>query len=152
VGGWHSSLDFLSRDVAPIQQLRERLWGFTHDLLQQFSQTEQKPVFSIEGWANILRHGQYHSVHSHPNATWSGVYYVSGNEDVEDQPFSGRLELLDPRPSASLNYADSSTLYGRFLLNPQAGQMFVFPSWMQHQVHPCFGNKERISIAFNVML
>jgi len=152
VGGWHSSLDFLSRDAAPIQQLRERLWSFTHDLFQQFSQPGQKLDFRIEGWANILRQGQYHSVHAHPNATWSGVYYVSGNEEIEDQPFSGRFELLDPRPGASLNYADCSTLYNRFLLNPQPGQMFVFPSWLQHQVHPYFGAEERISIAFNVLL
>lgn len=152
VGGWHSSLDFLARDAPAIQQLRERLWTFTQDLIQQFSQVEKKPNFRIDGWANVLRKGQYHSVHSHPNATWSGVYYVTGNEEVKDQPFSGRFELLDPRPGASLNYADSSTLYSRFLLNPKPGQMLVFPSWMQHQVHPYFGDTERITIAFNVMM
>lgn len=152
VGGWHSSLDFLANDASAIAPLRERLWSFTQDLLQQFSRPGQEFKFRIEGWANILRHGEYHSVHSHPNAIWSGVYYVTGNEEIEDKPFSGRFELLDPRPAAGLNYADSSSLYGRFLLNPRPGQMLVFPAWMQHQVHPYFGDGERITVAFNVML
>ena len=152
VGGWHSALDFLARDAAPIQALRERLWEFSHNLLQQFSRPGEKPTIRIDGWANVLRHGQYHSVHSHPNAAWSGVYYVTGNEEIEGQPFSGRFELLDPRPGASVNYAESSTLYSRFLLNPSPGQMLVFPSWMQHQVHPYFGENERITVAFNILI
>ncbi|MBW9260547.1 MAG: 2OG-Fe(II) oxygenase family protein [Candidatus Thiodiazotropha sp. (ex. Lucinisca nassula)] len=152
VGGWHSELDMLARDAAPIAQLRERLWVFTQALLKQFSQSGETFNFRIEGWGNVLRHGQYHSMHAHPNATWSGCYYVNGNDEVEDQPFSGRFELIDPRPAASLNYAESSNLYGRFLLNPNPGQMIVFPSWMQHQVHPYFGDGERITVAFNVLL
>ena len=152
VGGWHSSLDFLASDAEVIAPLRERLWNFTQDLFQQFSRPDQEFKFRIEGWANVLRNGEYHSVHSHPNATWSGVYYVNGNEEVADKPLSGRFELHDPRPAESLNYADSSVLYGRFLLNPQPAQMLVFPAWMQHQVHPYFGDKERITIAFNILL
>ncbi|MCG8316019.1 MAG: 2OG-Fe(II) oxygenase family protein [Pseudomonadales bacterium] len=156
VGGWHSSLDFLAREADAIQALRERLWEFSHHLLQQFSRQNepgmQRSALRIEGWANILRYGQYHSVHTHPNAAWSGVYYVTGNQEIEDNPFSGRFELLDPRPGASVNYADSSNLYSRFLLNPSPGQMLVFPAWMQHQVHPYFGDSERITIAFNLMI
>ncbi|NJN46626.1 MAG: hypothetical protein HC808_09265 [Candidatus Competibacteraceae bacterium] len=28
--------------------------------------------FRLEGWANVLRHGQYNSLHSHPNAVLVG--------------------------------------------------------------------------------
>lgn len=152
VGGWHSAIDLLARDDGAVQQLRERLWQFSHHLFKQFSHTQAVPRFRIEGWANVLRHGQYHSVHAHPNATWSGVYYVTDNGDDQEHPFSGRFELLDPRPAASVGYAELSNLYGRFLLNPNAGQMLVFPSWMQHQVHPYFGTDERITVAFNIVV
>jgi hypothetical protein len=30
--------------------------------------------------------------------------------------------------------------------------MIVFPSWLQHFVHPYFGGAERISVAFNVSI
>lgn len=107
--------------------------------------------FAMAGWANVLRNSQYNSLHRHPNAFRSGVYYVNGNASAEPKhPFSGKLELIDPRSGASLNYMEGTNLYGRCLVNPSPGQMVVFPGWMQHQVHPYFGPGERISIAFNI--
>jgi uncharacterized protein (TIGR02466 family) len=156
VGGWHSSLDFLDRDHGCVRDLRERVWSYVTELCRSVARNHDDPAsssFRLEGWANVLRHGQYNSLHSHPNAFWSGVYYVTGNPKAEeDNGFSGKLELVDPRPGASLSYSDRTTLYGRFLVNPVPGQMVVFPGWLQHQVHPYFGPGERITVAFNVML
>ncbi len=154
VGGWHSQLDFLDSEHAAITELRERLEELFHALTQQFSRKGQKSQLRdlrIEGWANVLRHGQYNSVHCHPNALWSMVYYVTGNDAPADHPFSGRLELLDPRPGASLTYEDDSALYGRLLFNPRPGQVIAFPAWLQHQVHPHFGETPRISVAVNLL-
>ena len=112
-------------------------------LVKQFSRPDSEAPgrdLRLEGWANVLRHGQYNSVHCHPNAQWSLVYYVTGNDAPQDRPFSGRLELLDPRPGASLTYEDDSALYGRLLFNPRPGQVIAFPAWLQHQVHPHFGD------------
>ena len=36
--------------------------------------------------------------------------------------------------------------------DPEVGMMLVFPSWLQHFVDPFFGENERISIAFNVLI
>lgn len=155
IGGWHSRLDFLEWQQSAVVTLRARLRSFIVDLNRTVldeSASHRAGNFSLDGWANVLRHGGYNSLHSHPNAFWSGVYYVTGNETVDDRPFSGKLELVDPRPGASLAHAGDTRLYGRFLINPIAGQMLIFPSWLQHLVHPYFGNSARISIAFNVML
>ena len=32
------------------------------------------------------------------------------------------------------------------------GRMLLFPSWLRHSVQPNYGNEERVSISFNVML
>ncbi|TGD70946.1 hypothetical protein E4634_20295 [Mangrovimicrobium sediminis] len=155
VGGWHSGMDFLQRDDEAINTLRQRMREFAESVLRQFAHADaaQAPMnFSLEGWANLLRQGQYNSVHCHPNAAWSMVYYVTSNQQVADNPFSGKLELIDPRPGAGLTYSEQTTLYGRFLVNPHAGQMLAFPAWLQHQVHPCAGDGTRISIAANVLV
>lgn len=132
----------------------------THTVLalqQQFTRSDRnhKPPTDtsnvrIESWANALRFGQYNTLHSHPNATWSGVYYLADNETIDAHPFSGKFEFTDPRPGASIHYREGSNLYGRFLVNPNAGQLLMFPSWLEHMVHPYFGQGERISIAFNI--
>lgn len=155
VGGWHSTLDFFTWPAEPVRMLRRRLEALLLDITASVLRADVQPGqlrFQVEGWCNVVRRGQYHALHSHPNAFWSGVYYVTGNEEVEGQPMSGRLELVDPRPAASVGYSELTTLYGRFLLNPRAGQVVVFPSWLQHYVHPYQGERERISIAFNVSM
>lgn len=155
VGGWHSGTDLFASEAACIVDLRRRVRSYVDNLFAGFMLEGQQTVertFRLEGWANVLRHGQYHSVHNHPNAFWSGVYYVTGNPDAgPEHPFSGRLELLDPRPGASLAYTEGTSLYGRVMVNPVAGQMVIFPGWLQHQVHTFFGGSERLTVAFNVI-
>jgi len=154
-GGWHSALDFLTREADCIRHLRRRIEQVVDGLTRRFARptaTDRPIRYHVEGWANVLRAGQYHSVHCHPNAFWSGVYYVTDIDSSPDHPASGKLELVDPRPVASASYAELTNLYGRLLLRPQAGQMIVFPSWLQHFVHPYFGPGERISVAFNASI
>jgi uncharacterized protein (TIGR02466 family) len=155
IGGWHSTTDFLSWTVPAVVTLRTRIEHLIRELNKvAFDGDSGFAVerFELDGWANVLRHGGYNSLHSHPNAFWSGVYYVNSNPAVDSHPFSGKLELVDPRPGASLTYAEHSRLYGRFMVNPAASQMIVFPAWLQHFVHPYYGDGERISVAFNIVL
>jgi uncharacterized protein (TIGR02466 family) len=154
VGGWHSELDFFGWDLDCVRSLKQRIEGYLGALCRATARDPAAPIrFDLEGWANVTREAQYHSVHCHPNAAWSGVYYVNGNQAANaSHPFSGKLELIDPRPGAGLSYSDSTSLYGRFLVNPSAGQMVLFPGWLQHQVHPYFGTGARITVAFNATI
>ena len=154
VGGWHSPLDFLESDRGCVATLQNRLGDTVRSVMQQVATEPGEQHFRLEAWANVLPTGGYHSLHCHPNAAWSGVYYVTGNPMPAEgeHPFSGKLELIDPRPGASLSYSEGTRLYGRFLVNPQAGQLVLFPGWLQHQVHPYLGPGERITIAFNALV
>lgn len=158
VGGWHSSPDLFQGSQKSIKRLHQRLSDLSLTLVNQFFYDSAKvtkvtkDALRLEAWANVLRHGQYNTLHCHPNALWSGVYFVTTNESIEEHALSGKLELIDPRPGASLNYEERSNLYGRFLVSPIAGQVIIFPAWLQHQVHPYFGRSKRISIAFNVLV
>ncbi|MCG8440225.1 MAG: 2OG-Fe(II) oxygenase family protein [Caulobacterales bacterium] len=153
VGGWHSPLDFLFRPEPCLERLRGRIQRMSGEMTNVVMRPGRQVRYAMEGWANVLRRGQYNSLHVHPNATWSGVYYVTGNRPPEadgSPEFSGKIEFVDPRPGASATYAVENALQRRCLLSPKAGAMILFPAWMQHQVHPFFGPGARISIAFNV--
>lgn len=156
VGGWHSGMDFLYRPEPCLARLRGRIQRMTGELTGALMKPGRSR-FSMEGWANVLRRGQYNSLHLHPNSTWSGVYYVTGNPPPDspsdgDAAYSGKIEFVDPRPGASATYTVESALQRRCMLNPGPGAMIVFPSWLQHQVHPYYGPDTRISIAFNVLV
>lgn len=153
VGGWHSGLDFLSAPAGPVAALRQRIVEMIMAITATFARPgdgERAFNYAFEGWANVVRNGQYASAHNHPKCQWSGVYYVSSGQPDPPQAPNGRLELIDPRAGANLMLAGSK-LEERHLIDPTPGLMVLFPSWLQHFVHPFFGKGERISIAFNAM-
>jgi uncharacterized protein (TIGR02466 family) len=152
VGGWHSDAQLLAWPGDCIQQLKERLGVFAGDLtrLVTGSDGRRKINFKLEAWANVSRRGHYNSVHDHPGAAWSGVYYVSGGKPEGDDPTNGKLELFDPRVGANMVRIEGGVLEGRYLIEPMPGLMVMFPSWLKHMVHPFQGSGERISISFNI--
>lgn len=148
VGGWHSAPDFARRDTPALTVLRERI----REIVTGLTQSLMAPgdyVFGIDGWANVLGAGHYNGPHNHPNATWSGVYYLTG---IPGKPsaLGGKIEFFDPRPAAGAVVAAETMLQRRCLFTPRPGCMLVFPAWLQHMVHPHTGEGERLSIAFNV--
>lgn len=155
VGGWHSGTDFIHRDEPCVRRLKARARALVGAATAAMMRAGEGRV-AMEGWANLLRRGQYNGVHLHPNSTWSGVYYVTGNAKPGpgegDPAFSGKIEFVDPRPGASATYSVESMMQRRCLIDPDAGTMILFPSWLQHMVHPYFGPGDRISIAFNALV
>ena len=154
VGGWHSTIDFLDWDAAPIRILRNRVTQMTVALTRAVTVARAAPStfnYRLGGWANVSRHGNYNAVHNHPNCLWSGTYYVSAGEPDPDTPYNGRLELVDPRTGANALTPENSVLRSPVLIAPTPGLMVLFPSWLNHFVHPFFGRGARISIAFNIM-
>ena len=153
VGGWGSEKDLLNWDSDAIRTLASRFQQMVDQLTRATSAVarEARLKYRTEAWANVLRHGNYHGVHTHPNFLWSGVYYVAGAGADADHPMSGQLELLDPRTGADAVSVGASIFQQRYKVDPKPGVMVWFPSWTKHLVHPYFGEGERISIAFNAV-
>lgn len=157
VGGWHSQQDLLTWPHQAIDVLRGWIMEAVNDMINAtlelmrasgMPRTARGSLRSI-AWANVSRYGNYHRVHNHPGACWSGAYYVQGG-DVLDESKGGLLELLDPRPYVEMVPTPGDPYGQRITLKPEAGNLVVFPSWLYHSVTPFFGSGERISISFNV--
>ena len=107
--------------------------------------------FHITGmWSNILKPGEMHSPHTHSNNIVSGVFYV----DTPDN--TSAINFIDPRPQTSViqPHASKFTKENSTIWSYPAvvNRMILFPSWLQHYVPINKSNKNRISIAFNLML
>lgn len=152
VGGWHSKPDLFLWNTDCVHTLKDRVTTCASDMTRLFTALEgpTKVNMQVDCWANISRRGHYNSVHDHPGAMWSGVYYISGGEPDGDDPFNGKLELLDPRVGVNMLRLEQGLFGGRYLVDPLPGLMVMFPSWLKHMVHPFSGSMERISTSFNV--
>jgi len=157
VGGWQSLPDFLDWPEPEIKLFT----GEMDRAIQQIAalpamlarQAEPPRVrYSAYGWANINRPGDYNMFHLHPGNHWSVVYYVATGTLNPDTPMNGRIELRDPRPAATFTRMPGFNSGQPMLIRPQAGMMLVFPAWIEHGVHPFYGEGHRISIAINVAL
>jgi uncharacterized protein (TIGR02466 family) len=152
-GGWQSRGNILMRTDPCILELKRRVETTVFEVLGAIMRKDDKKrTFTLlfDSWANVCRSGNYNVVHTHPNAMWSIVYYVAAGEPDPAIPYSGLLELLDPRESANYIQVQNTILDARMFIENRPGRLVLFPSWVKHMVHPFVGSGVRISIAINV--
>jgi uncharacterized protein (TIGR02466 family) len=99
-------------------------------------------------WVNVMKPGAVHSGHIHPHSIISGTFYVAV------PPGSGALKLEDPRlammMAAPLRHEGAPPEEQPFFYaEPAAGTLFLWESWLRHEVMPNGAKSDRISISFN---
>lgn len=92
-------------------------------------------------WVNVMKPGGTHSGHIHPHSVVSGTVYVAVPEG------SGALKLEDPRLPMLMAAPprDGTFVYAE----PRAGSLFLWESWLRHEVMTSAAKAERISVSFN---
>jgi uncharacterized protein (TIGR02466 family) len=92
-------------------------------------------------WVNVMKPGATHSGHLHPHSVVSGTFYVAVPAG------SGALKLEDPRlPMLMAAPPRAGTFH---YAEPQEGSVFLWESWLRHEVTPNAGKGERMSVSFN---
>jgi hypothetical protein len=99
-------------------------------------------------WANIYRRGDYSMPHSHLRSVASIVYFLDLGDPDGDIPLNGRFSIVDPR-LALCCAEEPHCLTQPFLPKLEAGAMIIFPSQVVHWVHPYFGTRPRLTLAWN---
>lgn len=158
-GVFESEFTLFSWPESCIQELRHFCWSTLGRAIQElnnYSAEEMKrlQIFS-HTWFHVTRHGGFTILHTHPMASWSGVYCVDPGESTPEFPDSGVLRFHNPHHYSNY-FLDAGNLrlkapyhHGNWNIRFQPGQLVLFPSWLQHEVMQFYGRDERITIAFN---
>ena len=147
VDGWHSPTNM--NELPEYKKLVDVLYEAQRTIYEQ-EHLDSEPYLG-NMWANINPPGGMNRAHMHPNALWSGVYYVKAHPD------SGHLKVDDPRAAASMSRPRQksgptpSRLWRETSFEPKAGRLIMFPAWLTHCVDPNKSNDNRISVSFNFM-
>lgn len=151
IGGWRSEHDLLTREEPEITALCDEIRAAIRHVFQATVGPDGfNGYFAINGWANVLRRGNYNTLHNHPESAWSGVYYVDIGTQNAEHPLSGMLEFMDPRPFVEMVSTPGMPFGLPVRIQPEDGLMVIFPSWLYHHVHAYSGDGARIAIAFNI--
>jgi uncharacterized protein (TIGR02466 family) len=99
-------------------------------------------------WVNLLPAGASHRAHIHPHSVLSGTMYVEAPKG------SGAIAFEDPRlpmmmASPPRENGAREELRTIVSVEPRAGMLLLWESWLRHEVLPGSGKGERLSISFN---
>ncbi len=99
-------------------------------------------------WVNVLKPGGAHSGHIHPHSVLSGTVYVA------TPPGASALKFEDPRlammMAAPPRHADAPEALRSFVyLQPAAGTVLMWESWLRHEVPANAAKTDRLSVSFN---
>ena len=114
--------------------------------------------WQIHAWANINRKGDYHDTHNHPHSYLSGTYYLkvpapSKAERNRSDVRPSHITFYDPRPGINMNSINKDPYVDpEHTILPQSGQLLMWPSFLNHFVHPNLSDETRITISFNIVL
>lgn len=158
-GVFESDFNLFSWPEPCVQRLRQFCWAMLGRVVQQVNGYTPEEMARLQiyshTWFHVTRHGGFTILHTHPMASWSGVYCVAPGEMPSDRPESGVLRFHNPHHYANY-FLDPGNLrfqapygHGTWNIRFQPGQLVLFPSWLQHEVLPFYGQDERITIAFN---
>ena len=147
VNGWHSKTDMNKKDEYNV--LTKELFAMQAEIYKK-ELLDLKPVLG-NMWANINYPGGYNRPHLHPNALFSGVYWIKTPEK------SGDLMLYEPRQGAQCTMPNRKKgrlppqLWREIHYEPVAGRIIMFPAWLWHEVRTNESNDTRISVSFNFL-
>ena len=149
--------NLLTHEHPAIDWLRECINKTAVDYLQR--QGLDYPVdWSLHGWANINRLGDYHDLHNHPHSYLSGTYYVAvpstaARVGSRNDLSPGAISFYDPRPQANMNaIRGDAQISPQYTIRPRPGMILMWPAFLHHLVHPNLSDEKRISISFNLVL
>jgi len=108
----------------------------------------ERPLKLDSLWVNLLPVAGSHRAHIHPHSVLSGTLYV------EVPKGSGAIAFEDPRlplMMAAPPRIDGAAEELRTIVSvePHAGMLLLWESWLRHEVLAGNGKGERLSISFN---
>jgi uncharacterized protein (TIGR02466 family) len=144
----YASLDDLPRRDPSIAALVRRLSRHVATFADACGFDLARPLRLDSLWVNVMKSAGTHSGHIHPHSVVSGTIYVTVPAGA------GALKLEDPRlpmmMAAPRRHADADEALQPFVYaEPTPGAIFLWESWLRHEVVQSTARDERISISFN---
>ncbi len=149
--------DFFNLDDPAVGWLREQINQTVIDYLRAIG-IDYDVKWTIQGWPNINRLGDYHDAHNHPGSYLSGTYYLKMPGVKE--PMRNRADLrpshitfYDPRPGVNMTaIAKDPYVDPEFTVLPEPGLLMMWPAFLSHFIHPNLSKDTRVSVSFNIVL
>lgn len=140
-----------SKETYVLNKSLSRIREFIETCIKDYTNNVICPGPGIEfeitqSWLNYSKPGDSHHKHRHANSIVSGVFYFEADLDTDAIHFDNEIPSTISIIPTQYNIWNSRS----WRLPVQTGDLVLFPSHLIHYVKPVEGEKQRISLAFNV--
>lgn len=145
----YGSMDALHEFSPHFHELGQKLQGHVECYIRSLGLAiTAKELRLTKLWMNHMEKGCTHSYHIHPLSVISGTVYLKTPpgcaaikfEDPRHGLFMGRPPLKPTVPKEEQSHLS---------VQPKAGEVILFESWMRHEVPPHPASQPRLSVSFN---
>ena len=149
--------DFFNLDEPAVGWLRDHVNAAVIDYLRAIG-IDYDVKWTIQGWPNVNRLGDYHDAHNHPGSYLSGTYYLKipeGRETTRNRADlrPSHITFYDPRPGVNMTAIKGDPYIDpEYTVLPEPGLLMMWPAFLHHFIHPNLSKDTRVSISFNIVL
>ncbi len=127
--------------------------------VSDLSQQEfEKLIFDYLSWIQVFQNEGFAPCQNFPNSSWTGYLCIDSIPKEQLDSDNGVILLHDPRVNANQHQDHINSRYRwptthcAFKLQPQPGDMVIFPSYMQLESFTYLGDTPRIMVWFNAWI
>ena len=159
---FESRFDLFTWDHPAVRQLSSFCNACISKVVQEVSDYTPAELAQLRidyhAWFHVTRNGGYQGLHNHSNASWSAIFCVDPGDEVPDRPESGAVRFHDTRTNANY-FADAGNArlakgfgMGSYQIKHTLGRLWVFPSYVLHEVLPYLGERPRLVVSRNAWM
>jgi hypothetical protein len=154
-GGTQTLGNLFDREDPEIVELARGVGECIKDYIGRFPAHPAHPLFGRRAprfafsasWSVRLAPCGFHTMHIHPLGWISSAYYVQVPKEVADASGEGGGGIKFGEPDIDLGEQG----HARRVIQPQVGQLALFPSYMWHGTIPFESRDPRMTVAFDVV-
>ncbi|GAB5546417.1 MAG: hypothetical protein SangKO_061770 [Sandaracinaceae bacterium] len=144
VGIWHCvpTNQFLDLEDEPVRTLRRAIEDAFVETVRVVSGATVVPTLT-ESWIQLYEDGDRKVLHNHERYDsppfehmWAGAYYIDDGAPIENMKYAG---LFSFRIRGENHF-----------IRPKPGLLMMWPADLLHEVHPFYGERQRVVVNFNV--
>jgi uncharacterized protein (TIGR02466 family) len=155
-GGWHSVGNLFDPAHRAFPAMNEAVTSALFSYIADAFGYSGEIQIALTGWSIVNGPGDYNVIHNHAANLLSGALYITVPADMQ----GGAIHFHDPRLNLNAHETEAMRKLGlrppwlatSVAIEPVAGEILVFPSWLNHWVEPFHSASPdalRIVVSFN---
>ena len=132
-------------------KIQSQIEHYVHSVLNVETGVE---FYITNSWITVHEKGDYAAQHNHVNSLFSGTYYIDAPDDDESALYfhtKNKNTIFPTSVSPTINEWNIFNS-GSYYFKPKTGDLFIFPSHLEHSVDRSTSESKRYCLAFNVFV